>query len=431
MNIRGFNFLEKPMPSVPRRHSFRPGPTFAILLLAAMVSAAPADAQQDLGSWTQLSSMPFSNAEFGSATIGGKIYLAGGFAEETALLVYDVASDSFSRGPDLPEGNHHPGVATVGGRLYVLGGHETEDLVQIYDPDTGTWSEGAHLPTPRRAFATVVLRGKIHVIGGTDNPSGGGGGLAAHEVYDPATDRWSVAAPLLEAREHVYGGAIGSKIYIAAGRVGVFVPQDELQIYDPVRDEWTLGPPLIEETSGHAAQVVDEQLFVFGGELVFADRVLRRTQRYDPALRRWDELAQLPMPLHGLGSAVHRGSIYLFGGATAVEAASTGQSSVWRFDPPKRQVAEVPRRLRVKVRSSRKVLLKWKFRHRLSDATGIDIQARRARGPFRTIATRPARARRIVLTGLDAGGTYAFRVRATGPSGKGAPSNTVSVTMPD
>lgn len=166
--------------------------------------------------------MPMSNAEFNAATIGDRVYLAGGFSDESALLIYRLKTDTWSRCADLAAGNHHPGVAALDGKLYVIGGHDTESLVQIYDPATDTWSSGAPMPFPRRAVAIVVLAGMIHVIGGTDTVGGGGGGrgVAAHEAYDPVQDSWTTLASLPDRREHAYAGVIDGKIYLASGRMG-------------------------------------------------------------------------------------------------------------------------------------------------------------------------------------------------------------------
>jgi len=41
--------------------------------------------------------------------------------------------------------------------------------------------------------------------------------FASHEVYDPATDRWSSALPLPEARHGLAAAALGGKLYVIGG----------------------------------------------------------------------------------------------------------------------------------------------------------------------------------------------------------------------
>ncbi len=60
----------------------------------------------------------------------------------------------------------------------------------------GRWVSRASLPTPRQEMPHAVLDGKIYVPGGIDQNRNGS---TVVEVYTPATNSWSVAAPLLEA----------------------------------------------------------------------------------------------------------------------------------------------------------------------------------------------------------------------------------------
>ncbi len=54
---------------------------------------------------------------------------------------------------------------------------------------------------PRRgALAAAVLDGKIHAVGGVGS---NGHNTPAHEIYDPASDRWTAAAPVPTARDHL------------------------------------------------------------------------------------------------------------------------------------------------------------------------------------------------------------------------------------
>ena len=389
--------------------------------------ATPA-AAQNLGRYVQLGPMPFPNAEAGAAVLDGRVYLAGGFSAEEALMIYDLATDSWDRGPDIPQPVHHPAVAAVDGRIYVIGGHSAEEKVQIYDPATRSWSAGAENPTPRRAMGVVTLDGRIHLIGGTDGDTGGGG-LSAHGAYDPATDSWEVLAPLLEPREHGYAAVIDGEIYYAAGRLN-FVPKDDLQIYDPATDTWTFGPPLPESVSGHAVQVVDGLLYAIGGEDPAKLTVTRSNQRFHPGTGEWERMLDLPRPLHAAPNVVHMGSIYLFGGVHAVEGSSQGIDQVLRYDPPPSR-NPAPRKLKAKVLDASSVRLKWRFKRRQSDATSLRIQVRVEEGDWQSAATVAKGVRRTVLRGLEPGATYSFRVRAEGPPGPSDWSNVRTVTLPE
>jgi hypothetical protein len=68
------------------------------------------------------------------------------------------------------------------------------------------------MPTARGGLAAAVIDGRIHVVGGA-----AGRGLDAHEIYDPATDRWTAKAPLPTPRHGLGAAAVGARAYVAAG----------------------------------------------------------------------------------------------------------------------------------------------------------------------------------------------------------------------
>jgi len=84
-------------------------------------------------------------------------------------------------------------LASVGGMLHAIGGRVTGDDVfgthNVYNPATNSWSEAAPLPTPRDHAAAFVVDGKIHVIGGRLGATEANVGL--HDIFDPATGRWT------------------------------------------------------------------------------------------------------------------------------------------------------------------------------------------------------------------------------------------------
>src|SRR2546423_12615539 len=69
------------------------------------------------------------------------------------------------------------------------------------------------MPSRRGGLAAAVLDGAIHVIGGETR----GSVFANHEVYDPATDRWTTASALPVARHGLAAAAVGGKLYVIGG----------------------------------------------------------------------------------------------------------------------------------------------------------------------------------------------------------------------
>ena len=213
------------------------------------------------------------------------------------------------------------------------------------------------------------------------------------------------------------------------GEWGGVITQPDLFIYDPAADAWSLGAPVIESTSGHVVQVVGGLLYAIGGELVRLDRVLDITQVYNPAKDRWTLGAPLPIALHATANTVVDGSIYLFGGISVVEANSLGLDTVFRFDPPVPKNPP-PTNLAVKLFASGDVRLKWKFKHRTSDATSVQVEIKSSRAQRKLVTLAPSK-KKLRLSDLATGSTHSFWVRSRGPSGRSGWSDAVAVTIPN
>ena len=88
------------------------------------------------------------------AVIDGKIYIVGGLLQDrsatTQAQVYDPATGAWETLAEMPFPMHHLGVGTVGGKLYVLGGYlgatgifSASDRVFEYDPSLDSWASVA------------------------------------------------------------------------------------------------------------------------------------------------------------------------------------------------------------------------------------------------------------------------------------------------
>ena len=107
----------------------------------------------------------------------------------------------------------------------------------------------------RGAASAAVLNGKIYVTGGAGSlpgvkengihPARPHNVVATVDVYDPATNTWSSARPMLLARNHHASAGVGGKLYVIGGRVGsAFISGtsnnvDLVEAYDPATDLWT------------------------------------------------------------------------------------------------------------------------------------------------------------------------------------------------
>jgi hypothetical protein len=113
------------------------------------------------------------------------------------------------------------GVVVAEGKIHVIGGRFTipvdrTDMHEVYDPATDTWSTAAPLKTPRSAVAAALYHGMIVVDGGEWPPEKRT--FTENEGYDLKTKSWVSLAPMPEKGSHGFGAAvIGPNLYFAGG----------------------------------------------------------------------------------------------------------------------------------------------------------------------------------------------------------------------
>jgi N-acetylneuraminic acid mutarotase len=306
----------------------------------------PVGAMPEFEGWSMGAAMPLARSEHAIAELDGKIWVLGGYPPgrlpSNLVQIYDPATSRWSLGPRLPQPLHHMMVKAVNGRLYVIGGEMDGastgrpeiyvNHVWMHDPAIGGWVERAPMPTPRSGGGSAVVDGKIYVAGG--RPPGG----PAFEVYDPATNSWEKLPDLPTQRNHLAMGAIGGKIYVVGGRTGPGAMAgrvDVVEIYDPATRRWSRGAPLPAPRGGITGAVHAGCMFVFGGEgePTHVLGLTPNTYAYNPRTNRWTQLADLPIPVHGLkGSAVIGGRIFLPGGGITL-GGNSGTNAMQIYRP--------------------------------------------------------------------------------------------------
>jgi N-acetylneuraminic acid mutarotase len=288
-----------------------------VVLTPTPLSPAPGD-------WGHRANLLNSYSEMAFAELNGKIYLLGGYpaTRQTvrSVQVYDIATDRWVAGPQLPQPNNHGMAASVNGKIYLIGGQTTADdpsyvnTVYEFDPARGTWIEKSPMPTARSAGVAVVCDGNIYVAGGRP-PRG-----SDFAVYDPAADTWEVLPNLPTQRNHFTGAEINGRIHYVGGRQGPGLSPlmtTAHEVYDPQTKTWTNAAPMLRARSGMNGVMAMGCFHVWGGEGpegMFPDH-----DTYDVRTDRWTRHADMPMPVHGVyGSAYIDGLIWVVGGGTHI-----------------------------------------------------------------------------------------------------------------
>jgi hypothetical protein len=287
----------------------------------------------DLGEWGMRAPLLKNNSEYPVAEANGKLYILGGYPPEMGpnrtsrvVQIYDIASNSWQLGPELPQPNNHGMAASVNGKVYMIGGQTTDDqdgataVATVYelDPAVGAWVAKAPMPTARSGGVAVALGGKIYVAGGRV-PRGND-----FAVYDPAANQWEVLPILPSQRNHIAGVAIDGRIHIVGGRLGNGLSplkSDAHEVFDPQTRTWTTAAKMLSARSGINAAMARGCFHVWGGEAPTG--MTPQHEYYDPRTNKWASLRNMPIPIHGVvGSAFVNDLIWVTGGGTAVGGAS-------------------------------------------------------------------------------------------------------------
>ncbi len=185
----------------------------------------------------------------------------------------------------------------------------------------GTWARLPPMPQSLWGAAAVVLTdGRVLVVGGTSGPSSTSA-LATAELFDPGSNSWSAAAPMLQAR--AYPGAVtladGSVLVIGGSRGGV--PLDSAERYYPDTGTWvSAGTMSAPRTQATATVLLDGRVLVLGGGSQgspgFAST--NTAEIFDPGTGAWTPTAPMSVARASqTATLLPDGEVLVTGGATS------------------------------------------------------------------------------------------------------------------
>ena len=246
--------------------------------------------------WEQRADMPTARAGVSTLVVDGKIYALGG-GERQKIQVGRAWRNS---GKLLP-------------------------TIEMYDPVTDTWIQKADMPVPRSSNSTCIVDGKIYIIGGVA-ANRKQGRLDSVDIYDPATDTWTEAKSMNHARGGASVSVVDGMIYVMGGVGWPQIPNhpgpflSSVEMFDPKNNQWTEITDMPAPKAGHAASVIDGKIYVIGGGFRGNDRFkyLSTVEVYDPETDRWTQEPDMPIGRWGHRAEVINENIYIFGGSSAV-----------------------------------------------------------------------------------------------------------------
>ena len=171
--------------------------------------------------WATLAPMPEPRFGHRMIAIDERLYVVGGIGGGAAVLVYDVATDTWTRGADMPVPRDHLAAVAIGDEIWAIGGRvsgRNQDRVDIYDTRMDAWRAGTPLPRATSAPSEGVLAEMILISGGED--PAGGAMVDAHWQLDTSLGNaaaWEPLSPPPLTVHGAHGAVLGDRFLIAGG----------------------------------------------------------------------------------------------------------------------------------------------------------------------------------------------------------------------
>lgn len=247
-----------------------------VLMVTLVMLLASGNLSYSQSGWTTYNTIP--NPAAGTAyTSDGNTYSAVGGLQNGYGLNSGGYSNFYFSGlwknlPAMPEYLAYSASVIFGNRLYIIGGTDgfsISNKVLCYNYNSNQWSYKAPIPTGRRRASAVVVNGKIYVFGGSISNSACTDKI---EMYDPATDNWTLLGTLPFALTDMMATPVGpgkSKVFICGGRISesLSIPLPFSTVYDVATGQISMATNMPEALygSGIAYDPMMQMVYVTGG----------------------------------------------------------------------------------------------------------------------------------------------------------------------
>lgn len=267
--------------------------------------------------WRVAARMPASNHDLSAATIGSRLYVAGGFTSHHGFPARGKAFDEIweleTQGwawravARFAEPRIYCATVAFREQVWVLGGdvlhpdgqRRPTPRVEIFDPQTMQLKRAPDLPFALPAPLALVAAGRLWVVGARDRVERG-----QMASIGPGETSWRIEPAALHHMWALAGASLGEQLYVA-------VPNTGLSVFDPATKRWSVIPGPSRPRSAQVAAWRGE-IWLMGGCDV-AD--WRQVWIFDPKTAKWREGPPLPLPLAWGAAAVVDDRLVVTGGA--------------------------------------------------------------------------------------------------------------------
>src|SRR5438034_3137044 len=204
---------------------------------------------------------------FSAASDGAYIYLLGGvdqnFTTTATLWRYDPISNTYNTSlPPYTIPTYFHASAYLNGKIYRIAGRAigTDFHVEVYNIATNTWSMAANYPFANHSLMAVALGSYVYAGGGNASPD-------KTYRYNPGTDTWDDAAiaDLPAGRSAAASGAYNGRWLLAGGDVNFAISTSAIA-WDPATNTWTNLANMVQARDFLAGATAGQSFYAVAGD---------------------------------------------------------------------------------------------------------------------------------------------------------------------
>jgi N-acetylneuraminic acid mutarotase len=185
------------------------------------------------------------------------------FNTTATLWRYDPISNTYNTSlPSYTIPTYFHASAYLNGKIYRIAGAAigTDFHVEVYDIATNTWSMAANYPFANHNLMAVALGSYIYAGGGNASPT-------KTYRYDPNTDTWddAVIADFPAGRSSAASGAYNGRWLLAGGDVN-FATSNSVIAWDPVTNTWNDLPNMVQARENLEGATAGQSFYAVAGD---------------------------------------------------------------------------------------------------------------------------------------------------------------------
>jgi hypothetical protein len=189
----------------------------------------------------------------------------------------------------------HTATLLPDGKVLATGGFGGGASAEIYDPSSGTWAATGSLSLSRIQdhTATLLPNGLVLVAAGLGClPGQPCEATSSAELYNPTTGLWSGTGSLNVARAGHTATLLPTGEVLVAGGIGAGIGGTlfSAELYDPRTGAWTDTGNLNVARGGHTATLLPDGRVLVAGGYPYSTAA---TELYDPVTRTWTRIGDL------------------------------------------------------------------------------------------------------------------------------------------